>query len=263
VQWGDRNFYNVIVTVPGDSSESIVIADHYDVADKEPIRPRNLPQLRRDHGLTAGEIAAHLGALPIGAPVPGADDNASATAALLEIGALLGQKLREGIRLRKTIRIVHLVGEEMPADCLGGRAFVRWAREHEEPILGAIVLDMIGVDRRRTRKVQISVGEHPQSLTLAAVVKASIHALGLDLRPVLRPFGSRRSFLHQTDGIEFSKAGIPVILLNEHMNELHDFYRVGYHDEFDIPELLDYSFATDVTRAVYETAMRLADPYVP
>jgi len=58
----------------------------------------------------------------------------------------------------------------------------------------------------------------------------------------------------------FSKAGFPVVLLNEHVNDDHDLYRVGYHDEFDTSRLMDFDFATSVTRVALEAAFRLAGP---
>jgi hypothetical protein len=106
--------------------------------------------------------------------------------------------------------------------------------------------------------VQLSPGRDVRSLAVAAEVKRAIADLGLDLRAVLRPYGARKSFLHQTDGIHFSRAGYPTLLINEHLNDDRDRFRVGYHDEFDITALMSFPFAADVTRAALETTFRLA-----
>jgi len=260
VPWRGTTYHNVVVTIPGASPDAVVICDHYDAADKDPIEKRNLGQLERDYHLRKAEIMRRLNTLPVGAPVPGADDNASASAALLEMGHLLQAKLAQGARLGKTIKLVHLVGEELPASCLGARAFVKQARARGETIDAAVVMDMIGVDRVGRRKVQLSVGRPEGSLEIARVAKTAIADQRLALRPVLRPFGSRRSFLHQTDGIVFSRKNIPVVLFNEHVNNDRDHFRVGYHDEFDISRLMSFDFATAVVSAALETAYRLAEP---
>jgi hypothetical protein len=258
VSWRGRTFYNLVVTIPGASREAVVLCDHYDVADREEPIKANLVQLRRDYGLSEKQIAGRLGTLRVGAPVPGADDSASSTAALLEMGHLMRAQLRQGTRLAKTIKLVHLVGEELPANCLGGRAFVDEAKRRGDRLAGVIVMDMIGVDRTKRGKMQIAVGRPAGSAEMAAEVKRVVTDLGLDLKPVLRPYGARKSFLVQTDGIEFSRAGFPVILLNEHVNNDRDRFRVGYHDEFDIPRLMSFPFATNVVRAALETAYRIA-----
>jgi hypothetical protein len=258
VIWRGRLYHNLVVRIPGEIDESVLLCDHYDVADKEPIVRRNRAQLFFDHGLNAQEIAAHEGAIPIGAPVPGADDNASATAALIEMAHRMRASLDRGHRPKRTIELVHLVGEELPADCLGARTFLRDARARNRKIAAAIVLDMIGVDRKGERKLQVSVGRNPASLSIASAVERAISDLRLDLRPILRPYGTRKSFLHQTDAIHFSRAGVPVVLLNEHVNDDHDLHRVGYHDEFDISRLMHFDFATDVCRAACEAVHRCA-----
>src|SRR5205823_14382666 len=110
-------------------------------------------------------------------------------------GAAMKHALENGQLPEKTIALVHLVGEELPASCLGARTYLRRAKENGERIAAAIVLDMIGVDRTGKRTVQIAPGRHPASLAIAAEVKRSIADLRLELRPVLRPYGSRKSFL--------------------------------------------------------------------
>ena len=254
---------NVIVTFPGDSKEAVLLCDHYDTADKEQIRKYTLPQLTRDYGLTRRQIARHLGKLELGQAVPGADDNASATAALLEMGELLSACRTNGVRLKKTVKLVHLVGEEMPADCLGARAYVKRAVARREKIAGVFVMDMIGVDREGRKKLQLCPGRSAASRELAGRIERKVGELGLDLRPVVRTYGAQTSYLDQTDGIIFSKAGIPVVLLNEHVNYRHDRFRVGYHDEFDIPELMSFDYAANVTRAALSAALDLAGPYRP
>lgn len=264
VFWEGRSYANIVVKIPGNSTEKILLCDHYDVADKEHLRPchreRFYRQLTHDHHLSAKTIAERADKIPVGAAVGGADDNASASAALMEMGAVMRRALDEGVELSRSIELVHLVGEELPADCLGARTYVERAKREKQKIAAVVLMDMIGVDRTGKRKVQLSPGNSPRSLELAAEVKRGIVDLHLQLKPILRPYGSRKSFLHQTDGVHFSDANIPVVLLNEHLNDDHDLYRAGYHDEFDTTALINFDYAADIARAALETAYRWARP---
>lgn len=73
---------------------------------------------------------------------PGANDNGSAVAALLEMARLLAED-----SLAKTIRFVAFVNEEPPffqTDLMGSRVYARRCREHGDDILGMISLETIG-----------------------------------------------------------------------------------------------------------------------
>jgi hypothetical protein len=116
------------------------------------------------------------------AAAAGADDNHSATAALLLAADVLLPMAREG-KLARDVWLVHLTGEEFPADCLGARALaqalverrLRLLGEHGDivdvsrvRISGAFVLDMIGHNTSRGRDVfQIAPGEGADSARLA------------------------------------------------------------------------------------------------
>ena len=73
---------------------------------------------------------------------PGADDNASGVAALLEIASLLA-----GSRPARTIRIVAFVNEEPPfffRGDMGSRIYARAARERRDDIRVMLSLEMLG-----------------------------------------------------------------------------------------------------------------------
>ncbi|HEY3447199.1 MAG TPA: M28 family peptidase [Myxococcales bacterium] len=156
---------NVVVVIPGkDPKQVVVMADHYDTAYMEDVfyPSRGGDELR---------AAAH-----------GADDNHSATTALLLAADALLPMAREG-KLEKTVWLVHLTGEEFPADCLGARALARslvrgdlaLTQADGQPVdvagakvVGAYVLDMIGHNNDNDRDVfQIAPGEGAGSARLA------------------------------------------------------------------------------------------------
>lgn len=68
---------------------------------------------------------------------PGADDNASGVAVLLELARLLNTMPH-----RSTIRLVFFSNEEY--GCLGSKSYARWARESGKNIRGVINVDVVG-----------------------------------------------------------------------------------------------------------------------
>jgi len=107
---GGQRFRNVEVAVPGAgrAGEILVIGAHYD-----------------------------------GAPgVPGANDNASGVAAVLELARLL-----QGARLERTVRLVLFPNEEPPhfySDEMGSRHYARRAAQAGERIVAMLSIETIG-----------------------------------------------------------------------------------------------------------------------
>jgi hypothetical protein len=167
---------NVLLVIPGrNRSEAVILADHYDTAYEE---DRFYP----DKGGNGARVAA-----------VGADDNHSATAVLLQAAPFFLRLAREG-RLERDIWLLHLTGEEFPADSLGARHFVEaliegTLRMRTGPgddkgidlsgvhVRGVFVMDMIAHSRPEARTVfQISPGRSAASLKLAELA----HRAGRD-----------------------------------------------------------------------------------
>jgi Zn-dependent M28 family amino/carboxypeptidase len=116
------------------------------------------------------------------APAAGADDNHSATTAVLLAAEQLLPLARAGT-LERDVWLVHLTGEEYPPDCMGARALAQalverhlvFTGEDGRPrdvsnvdVVAAYVLDMIGHNTERDRDVfQIAPGEGAASARLA------------------------------------------------------------------------------------------------
>ncbi|MGB8214501.1 MAG: M28 family peptidase [Anaerolineales bacterium] len=155
---------DILVVIPGkDRSQAVVLADHYDTAYMEDVYDK-----------ARGGSGARSSAA-------GADDNYSATAVLLQAAPIYLKLAREG-RLEKDIWLLHLTGEEFPADCLGARHFCQAVIEKQlklhldgtvvdlsaTRVVGVFVMDMIAHNRDNDRNIfQISPGRTPQSLQLA------------------------------------------------------------------------------------------------
>ncbi len=101
----DRETYerDLVVVIPGrDRSRAVIMADHYDTAYMEDT-----------FGYAHGGHGPRLSAA-------GADDNHSATAALM-LGAEVFLELSRAGKLGCDVWLVHLTGEEFPSDCMGAR----------------------------------------------------------------------------------------------------------------------------------------------
>jgi Peptidase family M28 len=156
---------NIIVRIPGkDSSQAVIMADHYDTAYMYDL-----------YEAKAGGSGARVAAC-------GADDNHSATAALLLAAPIFLKLSKEG-RLACDIWLVHLTGEEFPSDCLGARNLCQALVEGNLKVIekggsahdlgqvtcrGVYVADMIAHNNVHARDVfQIAPGEGKASAWLA------------------------------------------------------------------------------------------------
>lgn len=113
---------NVIGFIPGSTDEYIIIGAHYDHVG----------------------IEVHEGQRKL--MYPGADDNASGTAAVLEIARALGKMKHAGAAFRRNIIIAFWGAEEF--DAKGSRHFVYEKTVPLEKIVIAINLDMVGRNNR-------------------------------------------------------------------------------------------------------------------
>ncbi len=156
---------NIVMMIPGrNRGEAIVMGDHYDTAYMEDV------------------YDADQGGDQLRAAACGADDNHSATTALLLAAEQLLPLARAG-KLERDVWLIHLTGEEFPSDCMGARALGQGLVERslaftaedgsirdvaKVQVVGAFVLDMIGHNSDRDRDVfQIAPGEGACSARLA------------------------------------------------------------------------------------------------
>ena len=213
--------------------------------------PRLAPVLIADHVDTA--LDEDLALKGIYLAVPGADDNASATAALLRAAAVLRARQPE-----RPIWLVHFTGEEFPADDLGARALVSKLLGDKQDIAGLVLLDMIGFAGVGQTQFQINPGQHAASLNMASVVLDAQADVAPELTPLLEPRYSERSYLYNTDGVILSENGYPVVLINEHINYFTRLMRAAYHDMGDTSDKINFPFAVALTKVSIETTARLS-----
>jgi hypothetical protein len=163
----ERNTHerDLIVIIPGrDRRRAVIMADHYDTAYMA-------DHYEKQYGGNGARLAA-----------AGADDNHSATVALM-LGAPVFLNLSQAGRLDCDIWLIHLTGEEFPADCLGARHLCQGLVEgtlkmaladgstldlSRVQVQGVYVLDMVAHNNDHDRDVfQISPGTSRESMWLA------------------------------------------------------------------------------------------------
>lgn len=164
-QSGKARERNVVMMIPGKKrGEAIVMGDHYDTAYMEDVYDED------------------VGGDGLRAAAAGADDNHSATTALLLCAETLLPLAKAG-KLERDVWLVHLTGEEFPSDCLGARALaqgfveksLQFVGEDGKPVdvsgvtcKGVYVLDMVAHNNDRDRDIfQIAPGEGAGSARLA------------------------------------------------------------------------------------------------
>ncbi len=170
-QVGRTEERDLVVIIPGrDRRRAVIMADHYDTAYME-------DRYEKQRGGVGARLAA-----------AGADDNHSATAALM-LGAPIFLELSRAGQLGCDVWLVHLTGEEFPSDCMGARHLAQGIIEgslklrrrgakkldlSKVQIQGVFVSDMIAHNNDNDPDVfQIAPGASAASLRLAQVAHSA------------------------------------------------------------------------------------------
>jgi aminopeptidase YwaD len=222
-------------------------------------RFRNIVGTRR--GLTAPEtqvlVVAHYDTKP---GTPGADDNASAVAAMLEAARLLAPR-----RWQRTLQFVGFTLEEYGYQ--GSRRFARQAKRECRQILGVLDLEMVGFTsqaqrlpagiRARTTGDFIGVvgNKRSRGLVETFVESARRSVPSLPVEPLIVTWNGRLlPIVRLSDHAPFWDAGFSAVMITDtaFLRNPH------YHEPSDTMETLDLPFLTQVTTAVAATAAHLA-----
>lgn len=189
---------------------------------------------------------------------PGADDNASAVAGLLELARFISDK-----KTHRTVRFIAFVNEEPPfykTDDMGSRVYAKAAKKAKEDIRAVVVLEMIGRYSDRPNSQQ-----YPPFFGLFYPNKADFIAVVGNLRSRWLTKKITSSFKERVDfpiesistfgfipGVDFSdhwsfwKEGYPAVMVTDTA-----FYRSpDYHNESDTYEKLDYEKMAEVVKGL-------------
>lgn len=226
------SYSNVVCSFGNEGSPVLVIGAHYDVCEDQ----------------------------------PGADDNASGVAGLLEIARAL---MTETPELDHRIEMVFYTLEEPPffrTEYMGSAVHARSLAESDEEVLGMICLEMIGYfsDEKKSQEYPIGllklfypgkanfiavIGKMGQGGTVRQVKRSMKETCEVDVRSINSPTW--------VQGIDFS----------DHLNYwAHDFEAVmvtntafyrndQYHEPGDTPDRLNYEMMAEVVEGVYNAAI--------
>ena len=210
------------------------------------------PKLR-DEYVVLGAHFDHLGRSALGSLDPdsarairnGADDNASGTAAILELARLLAQRPP-----KRSIIFVTFSGEEL--GLLGSQYFVDHPPLPLERVAAMLNFDMVG----RMRDDKLIVYGVGTARELPALLDSANAAARLDIRPVSDGFGP-------SDHSSFYGKGIPVL---HFFTDLHE----DYHRATDDAAKINFegmarvvNVAARVTRAIADRPARLTPIRAP
>ncbi len=226
-----ETYRNVIGTIGGLSPSPLIIAAHYDTVEGS----------------------------------PGADDNASALAVMLEVARSL-----RGVPLARSVRFIAFCLEE--ENLLGSLAYASSLRSAGEAICGAIVLECVGYARSEEGSQQQpppiavpSVGDflgivgNAASAPLVKAVEAAANQAVPDLKTVSLVVPGNGELLPDTrrsDHAAFWHHGYPAVMLTDTAN----FRNPHYHRPTDTLETLNLAFMEQVARAVTAAAIELCSP---
>ena len=190
-------------------------------------------------------FSAHMDHLGMGAPFQGdsiyngADDNASGTAAILELAEAFG---RFGVSPRRSIVFITFSAEEL------GLVGSRWYTENPtfslDQTFGNINLDMIG---RNWKDTIVAIRSPAQFGEVAERVATEHPELGLT---VIDDPWPELSLLNRSDQFSFIRNGVPALFFT---SGLHS----DYHTPRDEPDRIDYEKTERVTRLLFFLALEL------
>jgi hypothetical protein len=221
---GDIMVSNVVATLQGDEDDDgmYLFGAHYDSSN------------RAIHDLSSAENLS----------APGADDDASGVAAVLEMARVLA-----GSSFSGTVKFVMFGAEEMGFDdtggCAGSYAYAVRESASNRLYAGTAVLDMVGYRMGSENKATILVNS--LDYELAKQTERAVHNFGIDLEfeVLLAPS------VDYSDHWSFWQAGIPSMLVIEELDEVTTFpMNPYYHTSSDTVDTLSIEQVAAVTQAL-------------
>ena len=230
-RYPERNWKNLILTFPGSDpvlkNERVLLVAHLDSTS--------------DH---SGTLA------------PGADDNASGAAGLLEAAAVFRHYV-----FARTLHLIWFSGEEQSRR--GSKYFVEDYAAWLPEITGVINLDMFAFDWDNDRCFEIHAGGMPKSQEIASYLQSTIATYDLDLQFDLIDDDTAYAF---SDHAPFWAKGVPGVMIFE------NFFYNGksgcgnidrnnhYHQTTDTLTYINATTGFSILQAAIGAAAHMADP---
>ncbi len=246
-------------------SEFDTLNDRGDLRYGDTLKGINLVAMRTGADLTKPRlcVGAHLDSRP---ETPGADDNASGVAAMLELARILGQQWPQDAAIELELVAFDLEENGM----LGGVEHARRYRASRTPLLGMISLEMLGYCDHRPKSQnlpRVLVGKYPETGNFIAIIgnqnstdliegfhagAAQVAALPLETLQVPEN-GTLLQATRLSDHSPFWDAGFPAVMITD-----TSFLRnPHYHQSTDTIETLDFDFLHLVTEGTVKAVRNL------
>jgi hypothetical protein len=218
---------NLILTLPGETQpdEIVILSAHLDSTSEQPT------------------VLA-----------PGAEDNGSGSATLIEAARLF-----RTVRFERTIQIIWFTGEEQ--GLFGSQAFAESA--NSDQIVGVINFDMFGYDSDNDRCFELHVGTLPSSQVIGQCFTTAIEEFDLDLKYDYL----QESAIDRSDHGSFWKVGIGAV---EVLQDLFENNQPNgctsldpnphYHTSNDVVANINPYTAFEIMKAGLAAAAGLAQP---
>jgi hypothetical protein len=224
--YGGATWKNLVLTIPGTKYPDIIVI-----------------------------LSAHLDDASDTAVAPGADDNGTGSATLLEAARIL-----QGHPLPATLRIIWFTGEEQ--GLRGSGAYT--STQSLDGVIGDINLDMFGFDGNGDRCVELHVGTLPASNRVGSCFVQAIQAYQPDLSYGFLTTGATGASDHASFWAK--QVGAIEVLENYPYNSLDpngcpggtDDWSPYYHQHTDTIDHLTLPYTYNVARAALAAAFSLA-----
>lgn len=204
-------------------------------------------------------VGAHYDTVP---ETPGADDNASAVAVMLEVTRLLA-----GRQPKRTLRLIAFANEEPPhfyCETMGSQVHAWGCRERGERVVGMVSLEMLGYfsDNKDSQQYPSKL---PRVLTSMLPKRANFVGMVSDPRSAPFLFRFQRGFKRATK-MRAIAVPLPKVVHEIRLSDHGPFWDAGframmvtdtsffrnphYHQPTDTPDTLDYERMVQVTEGI-------------
>ena len=204
--------------------------------------PGSDPAVAGEH-IVLGAHYDHIGVDPWGRIAFGADDNASGTAALIELAEALALA-----QPRRSILFAAFAAEE--DGLIGARAFCDYPPVPLEQVIAMLNMDMLGIGKTR----EVVVLGTKQNPDLEEVLERAEKLAKTGLKKVVT--GKAADLWERSDHFAFHEKGIPSLFFHETVKESDN---PDYHTYRDTIDKLDIDKIANATRLVFNTTWILCE----
>lgn len=205
-------------------------------------------------------VSAHLDHLGthLGKMYPGADDNGSGSATLLELARLYAERRAAGMVSDNTVIFLWFTGEE--SGLLGSQYFVEHAPIPVDRILANLNVDMIGrndASHKVDQPYLYLIGSDKLSTELHRLSEeVNNDCCQLELDYTYNDPADPHRYYYRSDHYNFAKNNIPCIF---YFSGVH----ADYHQPTDTADKLDYQRIARNAQLIFETSLRIANLEAP